>query len=48
MTSIINQIQASITGKAIDNLGRYDEIQCNKKKIEYIQDKTQAPPQTKP
>jgi hypothetical protein len=48
MISIINQIQASITGEAIDKLGRYDEMQCDKDKIEYIQDKTQAPPQTKP
>jgi hypothetical protein len=48
MISIINQIQASITGEAIDNLGRYDEMQCNEKKIEYIQDKVQAPPQTEP
>jgi hypothetical protein len=29
VTSIINQIQASIIGDAIDNLGRYDEMQCN-------------------
>jgi hypothetical protein len=48
MTSIINQIQASITGEAIDNLGRYDEIQCDENKIEYIQVKAQVPPQTKP
>jgi hypothetical protein len=47
-TSIINQIQASIMGEAIVNLGRYDEMQCNEKKIEYIQDKAQTPPQTKP
>jgi hypothetical protein len=47
MTSIINQIQASITGEAIDNLDIYDEMQCNEKKIECIQDKTQTPPQTK-
>jgi hypothetical protein len=39
MISIINQIQASITGEAIDKLGRYDEMQCDKNKIEYIQDK---------
>jgi hypothetical protein len=48
MTSITNQIQASITSEAIDRLGRYDEMQCNEKKIEYIQDKIQAPPQTEP
>jgi hypothetical protein len=47
MTSIINQIQASITGEEIDNLDIYDEMQCNEKKIECIQDKTQTPPQTK-
>jgi hypothetical protein len=48
MISIINQIQASITGEAIDNLGRYDEMQYDEKKIEYIQDIAQAPPpQTK-
>jgi hypothetical protein len=43
MTSLINQVQASITGEAIDNLSRYDEMQCDKNKIEYIQDKAQAP-----
>jgi hypothetical protein len=48
MTSIINQIQASITGEAIDNLGRYEEMQCNENKIKYIQNKAQVPPQTKP
>jgi hypothetical protein len=48
MTSIINQIQASITGKVINNIGRYDEMQCDKNKIEYIQDKAEAPPQTIP
>jgi hypothetical protein len=36
MKSIINQIQANITGEAIDRLGRYDEIQCNENKIECI------------
>jgi hypothetical protein len=36
MICIINQTQASITGEAIDNLGRYDEMQCDEKKIEYI------------
>jgi hypothetical protein len=44
MISIINQIQASITGEAIDGLDRYDEMQCDENKIEYIQVKTQAPP----
>jgi hypothetical protein len=29
MKSIINKIQASITGEAIDGLDRYDEMQCN-------------------
>jgi hypothetical protein len=48
MISIINQIQTSIPGEAIDNLGRYDEMQCDEKKIEYIKYKTQALPQTKP
>jgi hypothetical protein len=47
MTSIINQIQTSTTGEAIDNLGRYDKMQCDEKKMEYIQGKTQAPHQTK-
>jgi hypothetical protein len=44
MISIINQIQASITGGAIDRLGTYDEMQCDENKIEYIQDKAEAPP----
>jgi hypothetical protein len=48
MISIINQIQASITGEAKDRLSRYDEMQCDKNKIKYIQGKTQAPPKTKP
>jgi hypothetical protein len=48
MTSISNQIQASITGETKDILGRYDEMQCDENKIEYIQDKVQAAPQTKP
>jgi hypothetical protein len=48
MISIIKQIQASITGEAIDRLDRYDEMQCDENKIEYIQGKTQAPHQTKP
>jgi hypothetical protein len=30
MISIINQIQASITGEAIDGLDRYDEMQCGR------------------
>jgi hypothetical protein len=46
--SIINQIQASIIGEAIDRLGRYDEMQCDENKIEYIQDKAQVLLQTKP
>jgi hypothetical protein len=44
MTSTINKIQASITGEAIDKLDRYEEMQCDDNKIEYIQDKVQAPP----
>jgi hypothetical protein len=48
MTSISNQIQASITGETKDILGRYDEMQCDENKIEYIQDKVQVAPQTKP
>jgi hypothetical protein len=48
MISIIIQIHASIIGEAIDRLGRYDEMQCDENKIEYIQDKAQAPPQTTP
>jgi hypothetical protein len=40
MISIIKQIQASITGEAIDRLDRYDEMQCDENKIEYIQGKT--------
>jgi hypothetical protein len=48
MISIINKIQASIIGEAINRLGGYDEMQCNENKIEYIQGKAQAPPQIKP
>jgi hypothetical protein len=48
MISIINQIQASITGEAIDTLGRCDEMQCDENKIESKQDKAQDPCQTKP
>jgi hypothetical protein len=47
MISIINQIQTSIISEAIDRLGRYDKMQCDENKIEYIQDKAQTPPQTK-
>jgi hypothetical protein len=36
MTDIINQIQANIRSEAIDRLGRYDEMQCDEKKMEYI------------
>jgi hypothetical protein len=43
MIGIINQKQASIIGEAIDRLSRYDKMQCNKNKIEYIQGKTQVP-----
>jgi hypothetical protein len=48
MISTINQIQVRITGEAIDRLDRYDEVQCDKNKIEYLQSKTQDPLQTKP
>jgi hypothetical protein len=48
ITSIINQIQASIIGEAIDSLGRYDEMQYDEKNVKYVQDKAQSPPQTKP
>jgi hypothetical protein len=34
--NIINQIQASITGEVIVNLGRYEEMQYDKNKIEYM------------
>jgi hypothetical protein len=43
MIRIINQIQASITGEAIYRLDRYDEVQCDKNKIEYIQGKHKLP-----
>jgi hypothetical protein len=36
MISIINQIQTSITHEAID---RYEEMQCDENKIEYIKNK---------
>jgi hypothetical protein len=42
--SIINQIQASITGETIYRLDRYDEMQCDKNKIEYIQGKSTSSP----
>jgi hypothetical protein len=48
MTRIIIQIQASIIGEAIDNLGEYEENVTEKQKDTNIQDRTQAPPQTKP
>jgi hypothetical protein len=48
MTSIIIQIQVSIMGEAIDNLGEYEENATEKQKDTNIQDKTQTPPQTKP
>jgi hypothetical protein len=48
MISIINQIQASITGETIDKLGRYDEMHCDDDKIEYIHGKARTPPQIKP
>jgi hypothetical protein len=48
MTNIINQIQASITDEAIDNLGEYEENVIEEQKDTNIQDRTQIPPQTKP
>jgi hypothetical protein len=33
MTSIINKIQTSIIGEAIDNSGRYDEMQCEEDRV---------------
>jgi hypothetical protein len=47
MKNIINQIQASIIGEAIDGLDRCDEMQCDENEIQYIQGKIQARPQTK-
>jgi hypothetical protein len=47
MINIINQIQASITGEPIGKLDM-KEMQCDENNIEYIHDKIQAPPQTKP
>jgi hypothetical protein len=47
MISIIKQIQSSITSEAVDKLDRYEEMQCDGNKIEYIQDKAQAALQTK-
>jgi hypothetical protein len=48
MAGIIIQIQASITSEAIDNLGEYEENAIEKQKDTNIQDRIQAPPQTKP
>jgi hypothetical protein len=48
MIGIIIQIQASITSEAIDNLGEYVENATKKQQDINIQDRTQAPPQTKP
>jgi hypothetical protein len=48
MIGIVIQIQASITSDAIDNLGEYEENVIEKQKDTNIQDRTQAPPQTKP
>jgi hypothetical protein len=45
MISIINQIQTSITGEAIDRLDRYDEIQQN---IKMIQDRVYTRQNTSP
>jgi hypothetical protein len=48
MISIINQIQAGITGDATGKLGEYEENAREKQKDTNMQDRTQAPPQTKP
>jgi hypothetical protein len=48
MTSIIIQIQASITSEAIDDLGEYEENATKEQEDTNIQHRTQAPPQTKP
>jgi hypothetical protein len=49
MISIINQIQASITGEATSKLGENEENVTEKQKNTNIQDRIQAPPpQTKP
>jgi hypothetical protein len=47
MISIINQIQASITGEATSKLGENEENVTEKQKNTNIQDRIQAPPQTK-
>jgi hypothetical protein len=48
MTSVIIQIQASITSEAIDDLGEYEENATKEQEDTNIQHRTQAPPQTKP
>jgi hypothetical protein len=40
MTSIIIQVQASITSEAIDNLGEYEENAIEMQKDTNIQDRT--------
>jgi hypothetical protein len=47
MTSIINQIQASITGKATSKLDEYEENARERQKDTNMQDRTQTPPQIK-
>jgi hypothetical protein len=44
MISIINQIQASVTSEAINNLGEYEENTTENQKYTNIQDRTQPPP----
>jgi hypothetical protein len=47
MTNIINQIQASITGKATSKLDEYEENARERQKDTNMQDRTQTPPQIK-
>jgi hypothetical protein len=47
MISIINQIHASITSEAIDNLGEYEESATEKQNDANIHDRIQTLPQTK-
>jgi hypothetical protein len=39
MITIVNQIQASITSEVVDKLDRHEEMQCDEKKTEYIQNR---------
>jgi hypothetical protein len=47
MISIINQIHASITSEAIDNLGEYEESATEKQNDANIHDRIQTLPRTK-